>query len=130
MVSLQGRKICCISIISMVSLLALIICDKYFSFTDYQPITLMQGSYIEFELGYDYFYSQAYNSHSFQNPVTDDDILQTIKVTFMPETAGLEGLILYSETEKLIHSLEVCCLIEVAGIRMQDMITAWQITLE
>ena len=71
---------------------------------DFGSITLTNGSYIDFELGYEFFFNKF-----FINPteMLETNTLQTIRISFIPRTVDLVGVIFYSKTTKSVQRLEV-----------------------
>lgn len=70
---------------------------------DYEDIAVEDGGFVQFSLGYDFFYESAFSS----SVETNAGILQTISISVRPAVNDPAGVIFYSSTKKSQQLLEV-----------------------
>ena len=75
------------------------------SILDFDPISLAGGSYIEFDLEYDYFFHSKQLSQSLEG--ADPNVAQTVNISILAATDPLVGVLFYSKTDNSVQRLEV-----------------------
>ena len=81
----------------------------YFSLSlhpDFEDVAVENGGFVEFTLGYDFFYELVYNNAGVKS-TANEDILQSISISIRPAVNEPVGVIFYSRTMYSQQLLEV-----------------------